>query len=83
VEFNKSPMNQEKWYQVILPGARFQVEAGMLEWLGETEWVVKEADPVAHRMTGIAIQDIRIWAQRQGGSIKELRDSQARIAVTK
>ena len=76
-------MNQEKWYQVILPGTRFTVEAGILEWLGETEWVVKEAESIAHWMTGIAIQDIKIWVHQQGGSIKELRDSQARIVATK
>ena len=76
-------MNQEKWYQGILPGVRFKVEAGILEWSGDAEWVVKEADPVADWMTGIAIQDIKMWVQQQGGSIEELRDSQARIVATK
>jgi hypothetical protein len=75
-------MNQEKLYQVNLPWAHFAVAAGALEWQGETEWVVKQTYPVANWMTGIAIQDIKIWAQRQGGSIEELRDTQARIAVS-
>ncbi len=76
-------MNQEKLYQVILPSGRYAITVGILEWPGwGNELVVKQADPIMHWMMGIAIQDILIWLRQNGGSIKELRDSQARIAVS-
>lgn len=75
-------MNQEKWYQVTLPRGCFTVAVGGLEWPeGGSEWVVKQAEPITRWMMGITIQDIKIWVQQNDGSIKALRDSQARIAV--
>ena len=74
-------MNQEKRYQVVLPRARFAVTVGSMEFFGESEWVVKQAPPIVQWMIDISIRDITIWIHRNGGSIKKLRDSQARIVV--
>ena len=73
-------MNQEKLYQINLPPARFAIGVGILEFLGEPEWVVQQTDPEACWMIGITIEDIKLWVQQHGGRIEEMQDSQARIA---
>jgi hypothetical protein len=74
-------VSQEKLYQVSLPRDHFAITVGELDLFGETEWVVKQTAPAAHWMAGITFQDIKMWVHQQGGSIKELRDSRARIVV--
>lgn len=76
-------MIQERMYQVNLPWARFAIAVGALELLEGTEWVVQQTNPVARWMMGITIQDIKLWAEQQGGEIEELQDSHARIAAPK
>lgn len=79
---DENTMNQEYWYQIAFSRNHFTVVISSLEWFeGGSEWVVKQADPIARWMMGITIQDIKIWVQQNDGSIEALRDSQARIVI--
>ncbi len=73
--------HQEKWFQVVLPRDSFALAVDSVEWDGESALVVTKVAPTALWMMGIDIQDIKIWIRQNGGSIEELRDTQARLVV--